>query len=94
MDKNLSFNLTGNTCTISFEKEVKRLGETIEFELKFKSHISNICNMASKQLNILVLKRKYLTRLGKLILYYSYILSNLTFVHSVGTSVEKIIQTK
>jgi hypothetical protein len=33
--------LAGNK--IKCEKEVKLLGVTIDFELKFNSHISNIC---------------------------------------------------
>ena len=41
MDKNIVFDLAGNK--IICEEEVKLLGVTIDFELKFNSHISNIC---------------------------------------------------
>jgi hypothetical protein len=48
MDKNIVFDLAGNK--IKCEKEVKLLGVTIDFELKFNSHISNICKKASRLL--------------------------------------------
>jgi hypothetical protein len=50
MDKNIVLDLAGNK--IKCEKEVKLLGVTIDFELKFNSHISNICKKASRQLNV------------------------------------------
>jgi hypothetical protein len=49
--KNISFNLNGNI--IKTEDEVKLLGVTIDYELKFNSHITNICRKASRQLNVL-----------------------------------------
>ena len=51
-DKNLTFNLEGNQ--IECESKVYLLGATIDFELNFNEHISNICKMASRQLNVLV----------------------------------------
>jgi hypothetical protein len=51
---------------IKCEKEVKLLGVAIDFELKFNSHISNICKKASRQLNVLKRLGKYLNNLGKL----------------------------
>jgi hypothetical protein len=38
--KNISFNLNGNI--IKTEDDVKILGVTIDYELKFNSHITNI----------------------------------------------------
>jgi hypothetical protein len=49
--KNIFFNLNGNI--IKTEDEVKLLGVTIDYELKFNSHITNICRKASRQLNVL-----------------------------------------
>jgi hypothetical protein len=51
MDKHIVLDLAGNQ--IKCEKEVKLIGVTIDFELKFNSHISNICKKkkASRQLN-------------------------------------------
>jgi len=42
-----SFNL-GNNHTIKCDEEVKLLGVTIDFQLKFNSHISNICKKSLK----------------------------------------------
>ena len=72
--KNISFNLNGNI--IKTEDEVKLLGVTVDYELKFNSHITNICRKASRQLNVLKRMGKYLNRLGKLTIYHSFILSN------------------
>ena len=79
--KNISFNLNGNTffCIIKPEDEVKLLGVNIDYELKFNSHITNICRKASRQLNVLKRMGKYLNRLGKLTIYYSFILSNFNY---------------
>ena len=70
---------TLNNVNISCENEVKLLGVTIDFKLNFNSHISNICKKASKQLNCLKRIGKYLTRLGKLTVYHSFILSNFNY---------------
>ena len=75
--KNISFNLNGNI--IKTEDEVKLLGVTIDYELIFNSHITNICRKASRQLNVLKRIGKYLNRLGKLTIYHSFILSNFNY---------------
>jgi hypothetical protein len=75
--KNLTFNLEGNQ--IKCETEVKVLGVTIDFKLNFNEHISNICKKASRQLNVLKRIGKNLTKLGKLTIYYSFIMSNFYF---------------
>ena len=72
-DKNLTFNLEGNQ--IECESKVYLLGATIDFELTFNEHISNICKMASRQLNVLKRISKNLTKLGKVTIYYSFIMS-------------------
>ena len=48
---------------IKYEDFVKILGVTIDFQLNFNVHISNICKMASTQLNVL-------TRIGDLDVNY------------------------
>jgi hypothetical protein len=75
--KNISFNSYGNI--IKTENEVKLLEVTIDYELKFNSHIINICRNASWQLNVLKRMGKYLNRLGKLTIYYSFILSKFNY---------------
>ena len=76
-NENISFNLNGNI--IKCEDEVKLLGVTIDFELNFNTHIANICKKASRQLNILKRIGKYLTKLGRLTIYYPYIFSNFNY---------------
>jgi hypothetical protein len=51
---------------VDCEKEVKLLGVTIDCQLKFNTHISNICKKASRQLNVLKRIGKHLTKLGRL----------------------------
>jgi hypothetical protein len=73
----ISLNLNGNI--IKCEDEVKLLGVTIDFELNFDTHIANICKKASRQLNILKRIGKYLAKLGRLTIYYSFIFSNFNY---------------
>ena len=56
----ISFNLNSNI--IKTENDVKLLGVTIDYELKFNSHITNICRKASRQLNVLKRMGKPLNR--------------------------------
>jgi hypothetical protein len=64
---------------IKCEDEVKLLGVTIDFKLKFNTHIANTCKKASRQLNVLKRVGKYLNRRGKLTIYHSFILSNFNY---------------
>ena len=76
-DKNVMFNLNG--ISLSCEDEVKLLGVTIDFKPNFNTHISNICKKAARQLNVLKRIGKHLNRLGKLTIYYSFIMSNFSY---------------
>ena len=76
-NESISFNLDGNK--IDCEKEVKLLGVTIDYQLKFNTHISNICIKASRQLNVLKRIGKHLTKLGRLTIYFSFIMSNFNY---------------
>ena len=73
----ISFNLNGNK--IVCEDNVKLLGVTIDSDLNFDNHISEMCKKASRQLNILKRIGKYMNRLGRLTSYYSFILSNFNY---------------
>lgn len=75
--RGLKFKLDGNE--ISCEDEVTLLGVTIDYQLKFDTHISNICKKASRQLNVLKRIGKYLSKLGRLTIYYSFIMSNFNY---------------
>jgi len=61
------------------EDDIKLLGVTIDHQLKFKKHIANICRKASQQLNILKRIGKHLTKLGKLTVYHTFIMSNFNY---------------
>ena len=61
------------------EEEVKLLGVTFDFKLTFNSHVSHICKKASQQLNVLKRIGNNLSKLGKLTIYYSFILSNFNY---------------
>lgn len=65
----IKFNLDGNW--ISCENEVKLLGVTIDYQLKFNTDISEICKKASRQLNVLKRIGKHLSKLGRLTIYHS-----------------------
>ena len=64
---------------IKCEDSVKLLGVTLDFQLNFNIHISNICKKASRQLNVLKRISKHLCKLGKLNIYHSFILSNFNY---------------
>ena len=70
-DHKIVFELKGNR--IECENDVELLGVTIDYELKFDKHISDICKNASRQLNVLMRIGKYQNRLGRLTIYYSFI---------------------
>lgn len=74
---NLTFDLNG--IRISCEENVKLLGVTIDFELNFDTHITELCKKASRQLNILKRIGKYLNRLCRLTIYHTFILSNFNY---------------
>ena len=69
-----SFQL-GNT-KITCEDKVSLLGVTLDVQLNFKDHISQICTKASQQLAVLKRIGKFLTKQGKLMIYKSFIMSN------------------
>ena len=77
LNESISFILDGNK--IDCEKEVKLLGVTIDCQLKFNTHISNICKKASRQLNVLKHIGKHLTKLGRLTIYFTFIMSNFNY---------------
>ena len=75
--ENICFNLGDDI--VKCEDSVKLLGVTIDFQLDFDEHISNVCKKASRQLNVLKRIGGNLCKLGKLNVYYSYIMSNFNY---------------
>ena len=68
---------------IKSSPDLKSLGVTLDDELSFSTHISDICKMASKKVGVLVRLRNMIPREAKLQLYKSAILPNLTYCHIV-----------
>ena len=64
---------------IKCDEVVKLLGIDIDFRLNFDRHISKICKKASQQLNVLKRIGIYLSRLNKLSILHTNILSNFNF---------------
>ena len=75
--KNPSIKIQNNI--LSCEETVKLLGIDIDYQLKFDQRISNLCRKASQQLNVLKRLGSYLTKLNKLTIFHTFILSNLNF---------------
>lgn len=75
--QNIGFDLNGSK--INCDDEVKLLEITIDFKLDFNKNISNICKKAARQLNVLKRIGSKLSRLAKLTIYHSFILSNLSY---------------
>ena len=87
-DENITFNLDDNI--IKCEEHVKRFGVTIDFQLTFDLHISNVCKKASRQLNVLKRIGRNLCRFGKLNVNYSFIMSNFNYCPLVWHFCEEV----
>ena len=67
------------SINIICDEVVKLLSIDIDFRLSFDNHISNICKKAAQQLNILKRIGNRLSRLNKLSIFHTFILSNFNF---------------
>ena len=76
-DKSPVFKL--GDANIPCEEVVKLLGVDIDFNLSFDFHIKNICKKAAQQLNILKRIGKNLSKLNRLTIFHTFILSNFNF---------------
>lgn len=76
-DLNLTFNL--DSIEIPCDDEVKLLGVTFDFMLNFNIHITNMCKKASRQLNAMKRIGRFLSKLGRLTMYHSFIMSNFNY---------------
>ena len=75
--ENVEFTI--NNINLACSDEVKLLGVTLDYQLQFDSHISDICKKASRQLNVLKRIGHMISKQGRIIIYYSFILSNFNF---------------
>jgi hypothetical protein len=67
------------TANISCDEVVKLLGVDIDYMLKFDCHIKNICKKAVQQLNILKRIGINLSKLNRLTIFHTFVLSNFNF---------------
>ena len=80
-----SINVKIDEQVIKSSPDLKLLGVTLDDELSFSTHISDICKMASKKVGVLVRLRNMIPREAKLQLYKSAILANFNILsHSVA----------
>ena len=78
-----SINVKIDEQVIKSSPDLKLLGATLDDELSFSAHISDMCKKASKKVGVLVRLRNMIPREAKLQLYKSAILPNLTYCHIV-----------
>jgi hypothetical protein len=65
---------------LSFSKKTWFSGIDTDYQLSFDKHIKNICRKASKQLSVLNrIGWFFLSKLNKLTIFHSFILSNFNF---------------
>jgi hypothetical protein len=76
-DKKPEFNI-GQT-KLSCDDVVKLLGIDIDYNLNFDVHISNLCRKAGRQLNIMKRIGQNLSKLNRLTIFHTFILSNFNF---------------
>ena len=68
-----------DSAEITCDEVVKLLGIDIDYQLNFNYHIKNICRKASQQLNALKRIGCFLSKLNKLTIFHTFILSNFNF---------------
>ena len=81
-DKNLTLNFSDTH--IKCEDVVKLLGVDIDYQLNFYQHISNLCRKAGQQLNVLKRLSPFLSRMNKLTILHTFILSNFNYCPLAG----------
>ena len=81
-DDSSSINVKIDEQIIKSSPDLKLLGVTLDDELSFSTHISDVCKKASKKVGVLVRLRNMIPMEAKLQLYKSAILpKNLTYCH-------------
>ena len=89
-DDSPSINVKIDEQVFKSSPDLKLLGVTLDDELSFSAHISDICKKASKKVGVLVRLRNMIPREAKLQLYKSAILPNLTYCHIVWHFLQRI----
>ena len=81
--KDTEMNLDIMNNNIESKSAIRILGVTIDKELNFTQHISDICSKAARKVGVLYRFKNMITTKAKLALYKSFILPNLTYCHMV-----------
>ncbi len=66
-------------CILKPQCEIKILGITIDFKLKFDSHVSELCRKAARQLNAAKFIKTNIDEKNRMEIYRSFILSNFNY---------------
>ncbi len=72
--ENLNFHI--EDCIVKPQCEIKILGITIDFKLKFDSHVSELCRKAVRQLNAAKFLKTNIDKETRMEIYRSFMLSN------------------
>ena len=73
------FNIIVDNDTIDLTASMNVLGINIDDKLNFNSHVSNMCNKAGRQLNVLQWLKGSLDYASRLSIYKSFIMSNFNY---------------
>ena len=73
------FYIIVNDTTLNLTADMTVLGITIDSHLNFNVHVSNMCNKAGRQLNVLQRLKGYLEYSSRLSIYKSFIMSNFNY---------------
>ena len=73
------FNIIVDNDTIDLTASMNVLGINIDDKLNFNSHVSNMCNKAGRQLNVLQRLKGSLDYASRLSIYKSFIMSNFNY---------------
>ena len=73
------FNIIADNDTVNVTDTINVLGVNIDDKLNFNSHLSNICNKAGRQLDVLKRLKGFLDYASRLSIYKSFIMSNFNY---------------
>ena len=79
----LSLKLKVNSETVAQVKEHRVLGLTIDDELKWQSHVSNVCKTISKNVYLMSQLKRYVSPQTLKIFYNSHIMPHISFSSTV-----------
>ena len=68
---------------IENQSQLKLLGKTIDEHPNFSKHIGEVCKNASRKVKVLMRLRNMLTTSAKLKIFFSFILPQITYCHTV-----------